>query len=417
MISASYSDALGRRCLKQVLAQLGNPPLELSLGDRVRVSGEGSPLLGTVRIADWRTLLGMAFDPEYGFGEGFSNGAVTVDGNLPEMLAATYRAIAQARTRSVVSRLRTGFLTFLQANTRHGSRHNIHHHYDLGTEFYRLWLDEQLVYTGAYFEESHLTLEAAQVCKMDHVCRKVTLSPGDSVIEAGCGWGALALHMAKHYGARVRAFNISHEQIAYARARAQAERLDGLVEYIEDDYRNITGHCDVFVSVGMLEHVGPDRYAEFVSVMNRCLGTEGRALVHFIGRNRGRPLNTWIRRRIFPGAYPPTLGEFLRRLEPFEFSVLDVENLRLHYALTLEHWLARFECAADRVRASFGPVFERAWRLYLAGSAASFHTGSLQLFQVALARGACNRIPWTRAHLYADHSKAEDEYRWPTAMS
>lgn len=417
MISASYADRPARWCLERIRSHLGNPPLQLCLGARLAVPAGGPPLLGTVRIADFGTLLKLVLEPEYQFGEGFTSGSVTVEGNLPEMLAATYRSIANSPSRHMVSRIRSNFVNFLYTNTQSGSRRNIHRHYDLGTEFYRLWLDKELVYTGAYFAESHFTLEEAQSCKMDHVCRKVTLSPGDSVVEAGCGWGALALHMARNYGARVRAFNISHDQIAFARARAKAEGLDGRVEFIEDDYRNISGGCDVFISVGMLEHVGRRRYREFAAVMQRCLGPEGRALVHFIGRNRKRPLNAWIRRRIFPGAYPPTLSEFLRVLEPFEFSVLDVENLRLHYALTLEHWLRRFESAADEVRNMFGPVFERAWRLYLAGSAASFHTGSLQLFQVALVRSTCNRIPWTRAHLYAQPSEAEDEYRWPTAMS
>ena len=138
-----------------------------------------------------------------------------------------------------------------------GSRANIHHHYDIGDDFYRLWLDEQMLYTCAYFATPAATLEEAQRAKMDYVCRKVWLRPGETVVEAGCGWGALALHMARHYGVRVRAYNISREQIQYARRRARAEGLDDRVEFVDDDYRNIRGQFDVFVSVGMLEHVGP----------------------------------------------------------------------------------------------------------------------------------------------------------------
>jgi cyclopropane-fatty-acyl-phospholipid synthase len=320
-------------------------------------------------------------------------------------------------SQGLAAELRSGILTLLQANTRSGSRSNIHQHYDLGGDFYSLWLDKQLVYTCAYFAEPHLSLEDAQVRKMDHICRKVNLALGDAVIEAGCGWGALALHMARRYGARVRAFNISREQILYARARARSEGLDGQVEFIEDDYRNVRGRCNVFVSVGMLEHVGPAHFPELVAVIDRCLDDEGRALLHFIGRNRRLPLNTWIRRRVFPGAYPPTLREVLSALEPRNFSVLDVENLRLHYALTLEHWLERYERAADWVGARFGPVFERAWRLYLTGSAASFHAGALQLFQVSFARGTSNRIPWTRADTYGALDEIEKESRWTPAMS
>ncbi len=151
----------------------------------------------------------------------------------------------------------------------------------------------------------------------------------------------------------------------------------------------------------MLEHVGLANYETLGSVIHHGLPQErGRGLIHFIGRNRREPLNPWIRRRIFPGAYAPTLVEMVQEvLEPWDFSVLDVENLRLHYARTLEHWLARFDRAAGAVAAMFDERFVRAWRLYLAGSEAAFATGSLQLFQVLFARGCDNRIPWTRAHL------------------
>jgi cyclopropane-fatty-acyl-phospholipid synthase len=196
----------------------------------------------------------------------------------------------------------------------------------------------------------------------------------------------------------VRAFNISSEQIAYARALARAEGLVDRVEFVEEDYRTIVGDCDVFVSVGMLEHVGAPDYPTLGRVMDRLLTRNGRGLLHFIGRNQVSPLNPWIRKRIFPGAYAPTLGEvFEHVLEPHAFSVLDVENLRLHYAKTLEHWRRRFDGASGVVATMFDETFVRAWRLYLAGSQAAFSTGSMQLFQVLFARGTTNAVPWTRA--------------------
>src|SRR6185295_4327164 len=214
---------------------------------------------------------------------------------------------------------------------------NVHGHYDLGNDFYRLWLDREMVYTCAYFPTPEVSLEAAQIHKMDLVCRKLHLRPGDRVVEAGCGWGALALHMAAHYGVTVRAFNLSSEQITYARDRAAREGLAARAEFIEDDYRNVTGTCDAFVSVGMLEHVGFSELSSLGAVIDRSLGAHGRGLLHFIGRNRPMPLNAWIRKRIFPGAYPPALAEvFDNVLGPWNLSVLDVENLRLHYARTLD---------------------------------------------------------------------------------
>jgi cyclopropane-fatty-acyl-phospholipid synthase len=235
---------------------------------------------------------------------------------------------------------------------------------------------------------------------MDHVCRKLRLRPGETVVEAGCGWGTLAMHMARNYGVRVRAFNISQEQVAYARARAAREGLSGSIEYVQDDYRNITGQSDAFVSVGMLEHVGVGNYPQLGQVARRCLGGRGRGLIHSIGRNHPAPMQPWIERRIFPGAYPPSLGEMTRIFEPSNFSILDVENLRLHYAQTLRQWLALFESASERVRSMFDEKFVRMWRLYLAGSVAGFTTGTLQLFQVVFAPGESNDVPWTRAYLY-----------------
>jgi cyclopropane-fatty-acyl-phospholipid synthase len=206
--------------------------------------------------------------------------------------------------------------------------------------------------------------------------------------------------MAREHGVSVRAFNTSREQVRCAKERVAREGLAGRVEFVEDDYRNIGGEYDVFVSVGMLEHVGPSRYRELGEVIHRCLKPRGRGLIHSIGRNRPAPVNAWIQKRIFPGAYPPTLSEMAEIFEPRAFSVLDVENLRLHYARTLEHWLERYEGQLPRVREMFDERFVRAWRLYLAGSVAAFRSGTLQLFQVLFTRPGNNDIPWSRAHLY-----------------
>jgi cyclopropane-fatty-acyl-phospholipid synthase len=203
--------------------------------------------------------------------------------------------------------------------------------------------------------------------------------------------------MAEHYGVTVRAFNVSTEQIAYARERAARAGLDRQVEFIEDDYRNVRGPFDVFVSVGMLEHVGLANYPALGQVIDRGLAAGGRGLLHFIGRNQPAPLNAWIRKRIFPGAYAPTLAEvFTGVIEPLGFSVIDVENLRLHYAKTLEWWRRRFTASEPEVEAMFDQTFVRAWRLYLAGSQAAFATGVMQLFQVLFTRGGNNATRWVR---------------------
>jgi cyclopropane-fatty-acyl-phospholipid synthase len=209
--------------------------------------------------------------------------------------------------------------------------------------------------------------------------------------------------MARHYDVTVRAYNVSREQIAYARQRAAREGLADRVEFIEDDWRNIAGRHDVFVSVGMLEHVGKAHYHRLGEVIHRTLAKHGRGLVHSIGRNKPAPVDRWIERRIFPGSYPPSLAEMMQILEPRDFSVLDVENLRLHYAQTLRHWLSRFERAIEGITRMFDERFVRMWRLYLAGSVAAFETGDLQLFQIVFARGDSNQLAWTRAQVYSDN--------------
>ncbi len=396
--------------IRKQMAHLGNPPIALVIGEGAAAySPKGKPV-GTVTIRDRKTLLKFVVHPELHFGDAYSEGKIEVEGNLAEVLECAFKCMSKEPRSGLIKTARTNILSRPRLNSLSGSRKNIHDHYDIGNDFYRLWLDERMQYTCAYFPSLSATLEEAQNAKMDHVCRKLMLKPGEMVAEAGCGWGTLALHMAKHYGVKVKAYNISHQQIISARERAKAEGLDDRVEFVEDDYRNLSGTFDVFVSIGMLEHVGVRYYRQLGRVIGRSLRENGRGLIHSIGRNRAEPMNPWIERRIFPGAYPPTLREMMDIFEPSGFSILDVENLRLHYARTLEHWMERFEAAKDRIRAMFDGRFIRAWRLYLAGSIAAFAAGDLQLFQVVFARPNKNDLPWTRAHLYAEDGRKRREH-------
>ena len=392
--------AVDRWLLSRLHAHLGSPPVELAVRDGARVGAQPPQAVARVTFASRPVLVWILADPALRFGDAYSDGQVTIEGDLVTLLEAVYRAGRSDGRRPSALKRALGALRRPHRNTLAGSRNNIHHHYDIGNDFYALWLGSTMAYTCAYYPTPDATLDEAQVAKMDHVCRKLRLRAGESVAEAGCGWGTLALHMARRYGVRVRAFNISHEQIAYARARAAREGLADRVEYVEDDYRNISGRYDAFVSVGMLEHVGVKNYTTLGRIAERCLGGRGRGLVHTIGRNQPAPLQPWIEKRIFPGAQPPTLGQMMHIFEPWDLSILDVENLRLHYAQTLRHWLALYEGASERVRAMFDEKFVRMWRLYLSGSVAAFTTGSLQLFQVVFAPGGSNDVPLTRAHLY-----------------
>jgi cyclopropane-fatty-acyl-phospholipid synthase len=389
--------SLDRWLIKQITSNLGPSPVRIELWDEADVAPRDG--IVRMRIMDSKALWQLLINPDLHFGDLYSAGRIVVRGDLLTLLLEAYRYTAEnTAIGQVLARGRK------LAPDLHDSKRNIHHHYDLGNDFYKLWLDrEALQYTCAYFADPAMTIEQAQQAKMHHVCRKLQLKPGERVVEAGGGWGGFALFMAKNYGVRVRSFNISKEQIAHSRAWAKQQDLDGLVEFVEDDYRNLTGTFDAFVSIGMLEHVGKGNYKELGALMSRALTPEGRGLVHSIGRDKPALMNAWIDKRIFPGAYPPTLREMMDMFEPNKLSVLDVENIRLHYAKTLECWVQRYEENVEAVRAMFDETFVRAWRLYLVGSIAAFVAGRLQLFQVLFARSGAKNVPWTRAHVYRDH--------------
>lgn len=403
--------------LERISDAIGDLRVRVVFADSQSFSPPNSPV-ATVVVPDRKTLIRLILDPEVAFGEGYTDGTIQVQGDLVKLLEAAYQSKFHRDPEGpLYSKLASKWMSWLQDNTLRGSRNNIHCHYDLSNDFYKLWLDRQLVYTCAYFPTPETPLEDAQIAKMDYICQKLRLQPGDTVVEAGCGWGALALHMARHYGVSVKAFNISQEQVAFARRRANEEGLSHQVEFIEDDYRNISGKFNVFVSVGMLEHVGAAHYKEFAGIIQRAIGESGRGLLHFIGRNQPAAFSRWIRKRIFPGAYVPVLRQAAEILERWNFAVMDVENLRLHYAKTLEHWLDRFERSQTQVLSMYDSKFLRAWRLYLAGSLAAFRGGSLQLFQIVFAGSRCEPIWWTRAPLYSATKPEIEKAKWIHAMS
>lgn len=392
--------AIDRRLAQKMLEAAGRPAIALVLWNGEEIYQGSIPPIARALVRDRSAFYRLLRNPSLHFGDLYSAGRIEIEGDLVDFLVATYQSMSDQQ-RGVLTRLHKLVTPRPRANTLRGSRANIHHHYDIGNPFYELWLDRDYQqYTCAYFPDSKMSLEQAQVAKLEHVCRKLELKPGDTVAEAGCGWGGLARYMARRHGVRVHAYNISHEQVAFARRRAKDEGLADRVEYVEDDYRNIAGEYDKFVSIGMLEHVGPSNYSELGDVIDRVLKPDGRGLIHSIGRNKPELMNAWIEKRIFPGAYPPTLREMMEIFEPHSISVLDVENLRLHYAETLRHWLERYEENAPKVEAMFDRSFVRAWRLYLAGSIAAFLSGSLQLFQVVFARPRNNSLLFSRAHLY-----------------
>ena len=326
---------------QRLLRAIGCPPVRLVLWNGEEIAASDAPPVARVVFRDRATFWKVLLDPNLQFGDAYSDGRLEVEGDLVALLGGRLscpggggRAPAACSPRSCCAGCTAPGPIPLPA------RENIHHHYDIGDDFYKLWLDDEMVYSGAYFR------------RPGHDAGRRRSGPSSTTCAGsyGCGrakpwsrWAAagarLALLMARDYGVTVKSFNISPSQIAYARRRAKDEGLDARVEFIEDDYRNITGRFDALVSLGMLEHVGVRHYREFGRMMNRCLSPTGRGLIQSIGQDRRGRTSPWIERRIFPGAYPPTLREMTDLFEPSGFSILDIENLRLHYAQTLRHWL------------------------------------------------------------------------------
>lgn len=389
--------SIERKLIEWIYDRVGRPHFAIILWDGTSVGDEYSSN-GQLVIQRPDVLRRLCWNPNLAFGECYSEGSLLIHGNILQILLEVNRGLSRARQQRPSTRHK-------RFNSRSHSfaksKSNVHHHYNLGNDFYKLWLDERLVYTCAYFPHAQATLAEAQLAKLDYVCRKLRLKPGERVAEAGCGWGALAMHMARHYGVSVKAYNLSTEQIQHARDWANREGLSSRIEFIQDDYRHMTGEFDAFVSVGMLEHVGPENYLGLSHLMSRVLTPAGRGLIHSIGRNVKRDMDPWTDKYIFPGAHPPSLREMMDLFEDGGFSVHDVENLRLHYSRTCADWLSNFEKVADQVSQMFDERFVRMWRLYLAASSATFDNGDLQLFQVVFARAENNELPWTRSDWYA----------------
>ena len=398
MPKRTLPDSLAFSVAKRLFGALGAPRLRFVLADGRSLGAPREDAVASVHFQDPRAVFALAFDPQLAFGSLYSAGRIRVEGSLVDLLCVTNDFPADLGWRARLgARLRPP-AAWRQALGR--ATRNARHHYDAGNDFYTLWLDERMVYTCAYFPTPETSLEDAQLAKLDLVCRKLRLRPEQRVLELGAGWGALALHMARAYGVRVRAFNVSREQVAWAREQAEKQGLASRVEFVLDDWRNASGRYDAFASVGMLEHVGPGHYGELGGVIERTLEREGLGLIHTIGRSQPHPLNRWIVKRIFPNAHPPALSEMMRIFEPRNFAVLDVENLRRHYALTAQHWLDRYRANRRLIAERVPDQTARAFELYLAGTVAAFRSATLSLYQVVFTRARNDAIPWTRAHLY-----------------
>ena len=389
-------ERLARRYMR-----VGN--LQVTHNGRTRPFGDGTGPEVAVELARGAEAR-IALNPELRFGEAYMDGSLRIlRGDIYDFLAVVGRNLEfmpdrqrQAAWRRALYAAQRGVQ---QWNGRRASRHHVAVHYDLSLELYRRFLDADLQYSCAYFERPGMGLEAAQAAKKAHIARKLDLSPGQRVLDIGCGWGGLALSLAQDWGVEVAGITLSTEQLATARARAQAAGLAERVGFALTDYRDVAGRFDRIVSVGMFEHVGRPNYQRYFDRVAELLADDGVAVVHSIGRmSEPSVTNPWIAKYIFPGGYIPALSEVLPAVERAGLWATDVEVLRLHYAQTLSHWRARFAARRAEVVALYDERLARMFEFYLALSEVSFRWGGHMVFQLQLAHRV-DALPTTRGYM------------------
>jgi cyclopropane-fatty-acyl-phospholipid synthase len=386
------------------LIVLGRLTVRWPDGSITTYAGEKGPE-AVLSIGDTATIRRLVVNPGLYFGESYMDGTLTpVDCTIYDVLDVLMTNIGSQTPRVPLMWLCDwlGRMTrrLAQFNPAPRSRRNVAHHYDLNGRLYSLFLDRDRQYSCAYFPKGDETLDEAQLKKKHHIAAKLRLDRPDlSVLDIGCGWGGMALTLARDYGARVTGITLSTEQLAEAQARAAAEGLSDRITFKLMDYRALHATFDRIVSVGMFEHVGVGFYDQFFRVVKRCLAPDGVALIHSIGRFEGPArTNPWLAKYIFPGGYSPSLSEVLPSVERVGLRTTDVEILRLHYAMTLRHWRRRFAANRDAIQGLYDERFCRMFEFYLAGSELAFRRQDHMNLQLQLVRDQ-TALPLSRDYM------------------
>ncbi len=382
---------------------------------RRHVFGYGESPRAVVRIHGRMTAWKILRNPELCAGEAYMDGRLTLEeGTLGDVVAIVAenvhrRRLAQTRRQRKLAKICNAVTSYRYFNPIGNAQRKVAHHYDLNESLFRLFLDQDMQYSAAYFMSPDDDLETAQEQKKRHLAAKLLLEPGQQVLDIGSGWGGLGLFLAREYGVDVTGLTLSKEQHAVATQRAREMGLQDMVRFALRDYREETGTYDRIVSVGMFEHVGRHHYGEFFGKIKSLMADDGVAVVHSIGhQQRPAPISPWIAKYIFPGAYLPSLSEVFPDVERQGMWATDVEILRIHYAETLRHWYDRFQANRDTVRGIYDERFCRMWELYLKTCEMAFRKMGLMVFQVQLAKDR-HVVPLTRDYIYeAEHAPAED---------
>lgn len=336
-------------------------------------------------------------DPSTAFGEGYMTKKIDIEGSVQDVIESLYNnKDSFLKNGEKYERLIRRFKGSVK-----DSKENIKFHYDIGNDFYKLWLDDTMTYSCGYFKSPTDTLYDAQKNKVSHILKKLNLKEGLSLLDIGCGWGELIISAAKNYKVKALGITLSSEQFESVKERIKREELEALVDVKLIDYRELKGMAfDRVVSVGMLEHVGKENLKEYFQVVNKLLNDGGISVVHSITGVNDGGTNTWIDKYIFPGGYVPAIKEIVAEIAEQDFELIDVESLRRHYGKTLENWARNFEKALPIIEKTKDEEFIRMWRLYLNSCAASFNCGNINIHQILFAKGLNNDLPWTREYMY-----------------
>jgi len=404
-----------KRLFHDLLSEARGTPFAVRYPDGTTLAyGEPGAPKFTVVFKTEAAMRAILVNVDLGFGEGYMYGDIDIEGELLDFLTMALTSDLEAALRRasghpmrilrhLPSHLRVAWQYLFQPHTYESDKRFISEPYDLGNEFYAKWLDKDLLYSCGYFKTPDDSIDAAQEQKREHVCRKLRLAPGETLLDIGCGWGGLLIWAARHHGISGVGVTLSKEQAAFANMRIQQAGLADRVHVEHAHWRDLEKRTQVFdkvVSVGCLEHVGERWHDRFFSVVKRSLRPGGTFVLHTIGKRKPGHAFAFGNKYIFPGVYTATLVEIAECLERLDMRIHDVENLRLHYSLTTRRWAAAFEAHADEFRATYGEPFVRMFRLYLVNGIAMMAYGDNELYQVVATPGIDNGRPLTRDYLY-----------------
>ncbi|HEO8417633.1 TPA: class I SAM-dependent methyltransferase [Streptococcus agalactiae] len=387
--------------IKQLIKSTFDIPLQVTYPNGNIETYNGSNPHVKLKLNKNFSVSELSKDPSIVLGEAVMDGDIEIYGSIQELILSAYRCGDSFLRNSKFSKLIPK-----QFHDKKHSKSDIQKHYDIGNDFYKLWLDDTMTYSCAYFKHENDSLEQAQLNKVHHILNKLNAQLGGKLLDIGCGWGTLIITAAKEYGLNATGITLSEEQASFITKRIKEEGLENKVTVLIKDYRDIRETYDYITSVGMFEHVGKENLSQYFQTISKRLNINGLALIHGItgqvGGNHGSGTNSWINKYIFPGGYIPRLTENLNHIASAGLQIADLEPLRRHYQKTLELWTKNFHNALPEVQKTHDKRFINMWDLYLQSCAASFESGNIDIFQYLLSKGVSkDTMPMTRDYMYS----------------